>query len=314
MATTFWQAQIAFLLAQQEPTGGFRGKAGAADLYYTRFALRALSILRSASQRGDLIAAAAAAARFLQQAQPTNLVDLFCLLDSWQAVRGLMSLAQPEEEEASPAEAATWDMAARLLHQSRAGKGIYARHGVPSLYATFLAWECSARLQISLPADDLPSFLRLCRRRDGGFADTPHGSSGQMAATAAAVLLGLRLWGTDLAPHSLYAACADFALSLKESGGGFRPHREAAMPDLLSTRAAAEIFHGLKSDAALPLAATLKFIHAVGHARGGFGGWPGDEPDAEHTCYALELLERFLLPRCSRPGSDELPSPLEALY
>ena len=51
----------AFLLSQQHDDGGFTGREGSGDLYYTSFALRALSMLDALDQP-----TAAGVARFLE--------------------------------------------------------------------------------------------------------------------------------------------------------------------------------------------------------------------------------------------------------
>src|SRR5437660_2788101 len=66
-----------FLLRKQNPDGGFSGREGESDLYYTGFALRGLSILDALSPE-----ISARAARFLRDSltKQASVVDLFSLL------------------------------------------------------------------------------------------------------------------------------------------------------------------------------------------------------------------------------------------
>ena len=67
----------AFLLANQQPDGGFSGREGGSDLYYTGFALRALALL--GVLEGEI---AERAATFLRSrlSQQTTIIDFVSLL------------------------------------------------------------------------------------------------------------------------------------------------------------------------------------------------------------------------------------------
>ena len=66
-----------YLLAAQRPDGGFAGRQGGSDVYYTMFALRSAELLLPADER--LWRGAAQYARGLS-GPPRDMVECFCLL------------------------------------------------------------------------------------------------------------------------------------------------------------------------------------------------------------------------------------------
>src|SRR5262249_50425628 len=110
---------VAFLLAHQNPDGGFRGRDGASDLYYTAFALRSLAVLAPLPR-----APANGTAVFLRLClvQQTSVVDFFSFLYSCLLVQvsgGLDVLA---------GSAADWpERVATTLETFRTADGGYAK-------------------------------------------------------------------------------------------------------------------------------------------------------------------------------------------
>src|SRR5215470_3276914 len=80
----FRDRHAAYLAARQNPDGGFSGREGGSDLYYTGFALRTLTVLQHLEAE-----ACERAASFLriQVGRTDNVVDLFSLLVSALLVR-----------------------------------------------------------------------------------------------------------------------------------------------------------------------------------------------------------------------------------
>src|ERR1700722_6362114 len=73
------ERNTAYLLEAQNPDGGFSGREGGSDLYYTGFALRSLAVLQSLNPE-----VCAKVAGFLKQrmAGSASVVDFFSLVVS----------------------------------------------------------------------------------------------------------------------------------------------------------------------------------------------------------------------------------------
>ena len=74
----------AWLRTRQNPDGGFSGREGGSDLYYSRFALRSLAVLQ---ELDSATCNRAAAFLRLQLNRPAGIIDLFSLLVSTFLVR-----------------------------------------------------------------------------------------------------------------------------------------------------------------------------------------------------------------------------------
>src|SRR5438270_10215759 len=79
LPAAFRAKHAAWLRANQNPDGGFSGREGGSDLYYTGFALRGLAVLQALSPE-----VCGRAAGFLRQKlhEPAGVIDLFSLLVS----------------------------------------------------------------------------------------------------------------------------------------------------------------------------------------------------------------------------------------
>src|SRR3954447_9066053 len=75
----FRERHARWLVSRQNPDGGFSGREGGSDLYYTGFALRSLAVLQGLTP--ELCERTAA---FLKQrmGEPASVIDLFSLLVS----------------------------------------------------------------------------------------------------------------------------------------------------------------------------------------------------------------------------------------
>ena len=73
------ERHTAYLLGSQNPDGGFSGREGGSDLYYTGFALRSLAVLQALNP-----ATCSKAAGFLRQRMTgsAHVVDFFSLVVS----------------------------------------------------------------------------------------------------------------------------------------------------------------------------------------------------------------------------------------
>jgi geranylgeranyl transferase type-2 subunit beta len=156
----FRKRQAAYLRAAQNPDGGFPGREGGSDLYYTGFALRGLLVL------GELTPEICRrAANYLRQAlaQQASVVDFFSLLYSCLLVR---LGGGPDVLAESPAD---WpDRVAAMLESFRTPEGGYAKAagaGSGSTYHTFLVGLCYELLGRALPRpEEVLAFVQSRRR------------------------------------------------------------------------------------------------------------------------------------------------------
>ncbi len=271
----FQRCQVEFVLACQLPNGGFPGRHGGADPYYTDFALRTLALFApeeaAVRRMGGYLAALA---------PPTDVITCFNLLH----IRRLLHKCHyPITLEASPI--------VRCLEANLAARGGFARlrGGACSAYGTFLAAMCYEMLDSRMPsATGAVEALLALRRKDGGFCDLPDGLAGQTSATAAA--LAFLLMRNDLT-DTVADAAIGFLLKMQSSDGGLRAHLSAPSSDLLSTFTGSMTLSTLDALSRADLAALARFVRQQARGAGGFrGGALDDEPDLEFTYYGIATL------------------------
>ncbi|HEY8506263.1 MAG TPA: prenyltransferase/squalene oxidase repeat-containing protein, partial [Gemmataceae bacterium] len=228
-----------YLRASQNPDGGFSGREGGSDLYYTGFALRGLAVLRALTPE-----LCTRAAGFLRQrlAEPASVIDLFSLL----VANTLVQLGGgPDVLAGAPRD---WPQrVARTLETFRTPDGGFAKSAgatAGSTYHSFLVALCFEVLGQAIPDPDrLVDFIRSRWREDGGYVEAAPMRRGGANPTAAAVGV-LQITG------ALGAEEADLALDFlgslySELEGGFRANPRIPTADLLSTFTAAWTFRQL---------------------------------------------------------------------
>ncbi len=267
--------------ARQTAGGGFAGRAGGGDLYYTAFALRALAIL------GKLDDASAIVAGFLNEATTHNLIDAVSVLAArWTLADG-----------PGPAVPDSMTHAARV-EQFRCADGGYAKvpgSSTSSTYHSFLAALVYDLLAI--PQPDWPGLARFVFGRvrdDGGFAELApvRQSSVNPTAAGAAIVAAAELDAAASvdteAAGCVYDGVAAFLLAAQRDDGGWPASPRTPASDLLSTFTAllTLVDLGRLDDARLP--AAVEFAAACEVRPGLFGATPGDsDGDVEYIFYGL---------------------------
>ena len=196
-----------YLLEAQNPDGGFSGREGGSDLYYTGFALRSLAVLQALNP--DVCGNAAA---FLRQKMSgsAGVVDFFSLVVSCYLVPlgggpDVLADAPPD-----------WrDRVAGTLETFRTRDGGYGKTpGAPhgSTYTSFLVALCLQLLDRPIPAPDrLAAFVKSRRRDDGGYVEISAMKRSGTNPTAAGVGLLQMLGELDDAART---GTADFLAAL----------------------------------------------------------------------------------------------------
>ncbi len=266
----------AYVRAQQNDDGGFADRGGKSDLYYTSFAIDALTALQ--------VELPTEALRAYLEAQGTgdglDFVHLCCLVRCWSAL---------ERQHASCPETL------RQLEDYRTPDGGYNQTPnaeTSSAYGSFLAYGAYADHGYEHPELDrlAESLNGLLTPELGAWANDRSIPIPNVPATAAAVTVyrNLRLPIPDKTPN--------WILGCLHEQGGFMPFPQAPMPDLLSTAVALHALDGLQAPLDKVREACLDYIDTLWTAEGGFfGNWGDDRLDIEYTYYGLLALGHLSL-------------------
>ncbi|MGC9319191.1 MAG: prenyltransferase/squalene oxidase repeat-containing protein [Armatimonadota bacterium] len=269
-------AQAAWIEAQEAPGGGFAGRQGRADLYYTDFALRALDLVAPQSTAFETTAK-----RFLGEPFPGihSLLDAFSMLSVDRLLRRRSLVARIDRGH----------LAEVVARQSLPGGGFASASGELSAYSTFLGSLCLQMLgEVAPEVPDPSAAVQALERPSGGFAERADSDRAQTNATAAvaAVLLIRGVLETGAA-----RGAAEFVSIMQAEDGGIRAHADAPGGDLLSSFTGLLTLVMLGSPAALDLPALARFVRSAAGPQGGFGASPSDAgADVEYTYYGIASL------------------------
>jgi len=288
------QRMCDFFLSKQQADGGFCGRAGNSDLYYSAFALRSLAILGCEDDRMTKRAVGYLRSQLQQNVSVIDLISLIFAarqLEFWTGDCVFASAAK------------NWPTSvAQLFEQLRRPDGGYAKTPeghASSTYQTFLIALAYELLEISLPEPQhAAEFLLGQQREDGGFVEIGLMRRSGTNPTAAAVggLLVLqsqverKLLTNELSHH-----IAEFLLDNVTDEGGLRANTQIPIADLLSTYTGLQTLHDLEAWGQVDTAATLRFVHSLQQTSGGFLAAAWDEAeDVEYSFYGIALLGLLL--------------------
>lgn len=273
-----------FFRAAQTDDGGFAGRRGSGDLYYTGFALRGLALLGALNGP-----TARRAADFLRARldRPAPIVDFLSL------VYGAVLLeVMAEIDVFAEAGLDRGRAIAEAVAPYRCEDGGYAktpgnRHS--STYYTLLV-HLSRELAGEPPQDPetTASLIRSRRRDDGGFVELAPLRRGGANPTAAAVSL-LRM--LDALDKSTGAGAARFLARMQNVEGGFRANSVIPAADLLSTFTALVTLSDLGKLDQVDAPAARAYAESLEQPDGGFrGGIWDDVADVEYTFYGIGTM------------------------
>ena len=265
-----------FVRSRQNPDGGFQNRDGASDLYYTSFAVDALTALQAE------IPAKPLAAYLEEQAgdlAALDFVHLCCLA----RLSSALDARVPVPEVLAAIEA---------YRSADRGYNQIADAETGSAYACFLAYGAYSDHRLALPdPDGVLRCLDSLAAEDGAWANDTFLPIPNVPATAAAITVCRNL------RHPIPGATAGWLLgSFQPESGGFLPFPDAPMPDLLSTAVALHALDGLQAYFEELKEPLLDFIDSLWTAEGGFyGHWDDDDLDIEYTYYGLLALGHLAL-------------------
>jgi len=274
-----------YLLEAQNSDGGFSGREGGSDLYYTGFALRSLAVLQGLNP-----ALCTSAAGFLrdQMTGSASVVDFFSLVVSCYLIPlgggpDVLADAPPD-----------WrDRVAVTLESFRSPDGGYgktpgARYG--STYTSFLVALCLQLLDRPILAPDrLGEFVQSRRRDDGGYVEISAMKRSGTNPTAAGIgLLQIleALSGRDRTGTASFLASLPSPLE-----GGLRANDRIPAADLLSTFTGVWTLDQLGAADRLEWDKIRTYTEECERPIGGFrGGLWDEQTDVEYTFYGLGTL------------------------
>jgi prenyltransferase beta subunit len=283
-----------FIGRQLNGDGGFKGRGGQSDLYYTVFGIEALLALEAGFDRARI-------ATYLRQfgdGDSLDLVHLACLARCW---------ADISEPRNAGIEGPLRDSILRRIEGYRCADGGYsnssgAQRG--TAYGCFLALGAYQDLNGDMNnVTALADCVESLRTPDGAYSNDPTIRIGATPATAAALTIF----------HYLNKPTSDVSiewlLSQLHPNGGFVAVPVAGrygMPDLLSTATA---LHALAL-AGVPLDSVsercLDFLDSLWSAEGAFrGSWADSTLDCEYTYYGLLSLGHLSINPYAQNGASQ---------
>ncbi|GIW91517.1 MAG: beta-hydroxylase [Pirellulaceae bacterium] len=273
-----------WLLAQQQPDGGFGGRHPGSDLYYTSFALRALALVDGLA--GPQTGHAEGFLRAKLTSQET-IVDFFSLLYS-----GFLLKTAAGRDIFDGLPEGWQKRVADWLETLRSSDGGYRKSPLGqagSTYHSFLVLLCYELLEQPVPdPEKLISFLLNHRSPDGGFLEITAAKRAGTNPTAAAVA-ALRMLGA--LDDEVCQDAVDFLSSMQSDEGGFCANSRIVLPDLLSTFTGLWTLADLHALDTIDLDRTRRFVEQLESPEGGFLAATIDEQrDVEYTFYGLGCL------------------------
>ncbi len=275
---------VDWLQRQQRPDGGFAGREGESDPYYTAFALRALWILDALDD-----SVGSRAARFLRQrlSRKESIIDLISLIFA----AAICELAVGEVV-ISDDDTAWRENVASLLESLRTDDGGFAKTPegrAGSTYQTFLSVLCYELIEIPVPDEDrIESFLASQRHADGGYLEIRAAKRPGVNPTAAAIGTLKTLGRLSVLEHT---DTASFLAEMQSDEGGFTANTRIPFADLLSSFTGLLTLADLQANSRVNVDAVSHYALSMASPDGGFVGFALDQTaDVEYSFYGLATL------------------------
>jgi geranylgeranyl transferase type-2 subunit beta len=280
------ERHAAFLKSYQQQDGGFAGREGGSDLYYTGFAARGLVLV------GELHGQVAEATGAFLKSRLTSqapIVDFLSLIYAGM----LLELSAGIEVFDECAE--NWrESVATALENFRRADGGYAKgpEGVKSsTYHSFLVLLCHELIQTETSQPGrVVDFIMSQQRDDGGFVEIAPMKRSGTNPTAAAVGALKILGGLNA---EVREDAAEFLAEMQTDEGGLRANTRIPIADLLSTFTGLLTLQDLDAAELVNGEEIRKYAESLQHEDGigGFQGAVWDEGrDVEYTFYGLGTL------------------------
>jgi len=270
-----------YFTTAQRDDGGFAGREGDSDLYYTGFGLRALSIL------GELYGEPAErAAEFLRG----KLTGKESIIDMLSLIYGAALVEASAGIDVFANNTHDWRTAiSDFMEAMRREDGGYAKGAegaVSSTYHTFLVLLCRQLIDRPTPRpEEVVGFIRSRAHAEGGFLEIRVGKRAGANPTAAAIGV-LRM--LDSIDEDTREDTLDFLCDMQTDEGGFRANTRIPFADMLSTFTVLATLHDLNGLDEVELPEVQRYVDSLKLPNGGFRAASLDEAhDVEYGFYGL---------------------------
>lgn len=282
------QKHTDYFLSAQRPDGGFGGREGDSDLYYTTFAMRGLSIL--GELYGDVANRIEAFLKPKLSSHQT-IVDFFSLFYAANLLK--VSAGNNIFEDADP----NWQtQVAAFLETLRREDGGYAKAAqghAGSTYHTFLVLLVLELIEQPITdPEKVVAFLNSQREEHGGWREIRASKRAGTNPTAAAIGSLKILDAIDEAKDpELVETTLDFLVEMQTDEGGLRANTRIPIADLLSSFTGALTLADLDAFDEIDLVAYEKFVESMQRDAGGFQAAAWDNAhDVEYSFYGIGCL------------------------
>ncbi len=274
-----------FLLSKQLPDGGFTGREGGSDLYYSSFAVRGLQLLGELTPE---LASNVYGYLLTFDWRTLGVIDLM----NWLSMSAMIQLAGGDDPLA--AEPADWpEQIAAKLESLRMKDGGYAKGtevATSSTYHSFLVVLTYQLLGKTVPRPNaLTQFIYDRQRDDGGFVEiAPMKRSGTNPTAAACALLHMQ----GRVDAELREDIAAFLVDVRTDDAAFLANSRIPIADGLSTFTAVLTAQDIEVAALVdPPILRLYVEKNLELPTGGFRAAEWDTiADVEYTFYGLGIL------------------------
>nr|WP_044300354.1 prenyltransferase/squalene oxidase repeat-containing protein [Rhodopirellula sallentina] len=273
-----------WLRKQQRDDGGFAGREGDSDPYYTAFALRALWILGELDET-----IGQASARFLRQrmTRRDSVIDLISLIFASAIVEMATGVVVISDDDAD------WrHNVAATLSTLRCDDGGFAKTPegrAGSTYQTFLTVLCHELMDVPVAdTESIARFLESQQHEDGGYLEIRVAKRAGVNPTAAAIGTLKTLGFLDTGAEQ---DTAEFVADMQGDEGGFTANTRIPFADLLSSFTALTTLVDLDQTDLVSVPRVQRYAESMQAPEGGFVGFTLDQvSDVEYTFYGLGTL------------------------
>ncbi|MGB7346787.1 MAG: prenyltransferase/squalene oxidase repeat-containing protein [Pirellulaceae bacterium] len=273
-----------WLVAQQRSDGGFAGREGESDPYYTAFALRALWVLDALDQSLGDRAAAFLKSRLTAKESIIDMISLIFGAAICELAVGSVVIGDDDQ---------TWrENIAGLLGSLRTDDGGFAKTPegrAGSTYQTFLSLLCHELIEIEPEQPDrILDFIASQAHVDGGYLEIRAAKRAGVNPTAAAIGALKTLGKLDLDSH---AHTIEFLGEMQSDEGGLNANTRIPFADLLSTCTGLITLTDLDATSEIDVRAAERYAMSMQSPTGGFIGFALDQTaDVEYSFYGVATL------------------------
>ncbi len=275
---------VDWLTSRQRPDGGFAGREGDSDLYYTAFAIRGLWIAGGVDERIGKRVAEFLRSRLHSRQSVIDLISLVFAAAICEMAVGEIVISDDDHH---------WrDNVASLFESLRTSDGGFAKTPegrAGSTYQTFLTVLCHQLMDVPITdSDRVENFLASQRHVDGGYLEIRAAKRPGINPTAAAIGTLKAIGKLDATEHS---DTSEFLSEMQTDEGGLSANTRIPFADLLSSFTGLLTIADLGATSRVDVELIRRYALSMQSPGGGFVGFALDQTaDVEYTFYGLAAL------------------------